>query len=213
MPSVLTAFFLLLLCTVFVKGILALLPERSEKSDARMDLLTEAVKSKQAPAASEPASSQEADIWELIRRSEIEDAMQAAQEAAAAKAAAKAKSESQAATARPVVSVTLDPAIATRPHSSPIQMAEKVEARFGKIVAVETANGTVHLRAQQNEHGDLILPDWVTTQETPSDESAGIYVQQTMEPWEIDELLAQRMAAPQGDLFVQGSMQPSETFH
>ena len=201
--SVLTGLILLFLGVVFVKGVLALIPDRSGSNDPRMNLLTEAMKSKQGPVVSDVPASQEVDVWELIRQSEIEDALDAAREAAAAKSA-KAASAAKAEATKSVVTVTVDPAIPSRPITSSVQMAEKVEARFGKVIGVRTKDGVVHLRAQQDDQGNLVLPDWLLAPEAPeapAEEAVAIHREECLEPWEIEDLIAQQMAAPQGDLF------------
>ncbi|MEY2161301.1 hypothetical protein [Rhodanobacter sp. FW106-PBR-LB-2-11] len=191
----------LLVVVVFAKGVLSFIPKAPEEKDERMEMLRDSIKSKQLQEqeATNPPS-QEVNIWELIRQSEIEDALDAAREAAAVKAA-KGASTAKAESKRSVVTVTVDPVISGRPITSSVQMAEKVEARFGKVIGVRTKDGVVHLRAQQDDQGNLVLPDWVVSPEPPVEEAVAIHREECLEPWEIEDLIAQQMAAPQGDLF------------
>lgn len=201
MVSVVNGLLFLLVIVVFVKGVLSFIPTAPEEKDERMEMLRDSIKSKQ-PQEHEKASAapQEDNIWELIRQSEIEDAVEAAREATAVKAA-KAASAAKAEAKKSVVSVTVDPVIPGRPITTCAQMAEKVEARFGKVIGVRTKDGVVHLRAQQDDQGNLVLPEWIVAPEAPAEEAVAIHRDDCLEPWEIEDLIAQQMAATQGDLF------------
>jgi len=201
MVSVVNGLLFLLVVVVFAKGVLSFIPTAPEEKDERMEMLRDSIKSKQ-PQEQEAtnAAPQEDNIWELIRQSEVEDALDAAREAAAvnaAKAASAAKAESK----RSVVTVMVDPVIPGRPIMSSVQMAEKVEARFGKVIGVRTKEGEVHLRAQQDDQGNPVLPDWIMPPEATAEEAVAIHREDCLEPWENEDLIAQQMAAPQGDLF------------
>lgn len=193
-----------------------LLVSRNQESE-RLNLLSEALDSK-AKATSQVT--EEMDIYAVIRQAELEEALEAQAEAAAIaekrKATAKATVHQQP-KERVVVAYTICQDANTL-QQSPIthwaDMEQRTAKRFGSWIT--TDDGFLY-RAFRDAAGNVIVPDNVKAVVEPAEVAAiseDVYIEKTMEPWEIEQaLIAQCASSPQADLFVSGGIFPNTTIH
>lgn len=189
---------------------------RNQESQ-RMNLLSEALDSKNKAA---PQVTEELDIYAVIRQAELEEALEAQAEANAIaekrKATAKAAVEPQ--PADPVIVTHTVCQDATTLLESPVthwvDMEQRTAKRFGAWIT--TDDGSV-FRAFRDAAGNVIVPDYVKAVVEPAELTAtseAVYVEKTMEPWEIEEeLIKQCASSPQADLFAPSGIFPNNTVH